>query len=90
MDIVNETAKDPRFCVNLKINKGWITSINLESEEGILPPQEVLVDYDKLPIRCKACLSWKHMVKDCNEMGKKLVWRERRPFRPPVQHQGYQ
>lgn len=51
-DTTNEFVMDPRFCVNLLINKGWATNILLEMEGGILPPHEVLVDYDKLPIQC--------------------------------------
>ena len=51
MDTANESAKDPRFCINLEISKGWATSIELIIEGGILPPQTVLIDYDKLPIR---------------------------------------
>ena len=57
MDTSNETAKDPRFCIDLKVNKGWVTSIDLEGGEDGMPPPRVLVDYDKLPIRCKACHS---------------------------------
>ena len=65
IDTANETARAPRFCVNLKVDKGWVTNIMLESEEGVVPPQEVMVDYDKLPLRCRACHSWKHKVRDC-------------------------
>lgn len=36
INMANDNAKDPRFCANLNINKGWVTNINLESEEGIL------------------------------------------------------
>ena len=57
MDTSNETAKDPRFCINLKVSKGWVTNIDMDGGEDGLPPQRVLVDYDKLPIRCKACHS---------------------------------
>lgn len=57
IDTANEKVKDPRFCINLKINKGWLTNIELESEGGIVPPQKIMVDYDKLPIRCRVCLS---------------------------------
>ena len=39
--------------------------IKLESEDGISPPHKVLVEYDKLPIRCRACHSWKHKVSEC-------------------------
>lgn len=67
IDTSNESAKDPRFCINLKINKGWVTIIDIDGgEEGSIP-QRVLVDYNKLPMRCKACHSWKHQVKDCKE-----------------------
>ena len=60
MDTANDTAKDLRFCIYLEINRGWATSIDLESEIGILPPQRIMIDYDKLPIRCRVCMSWKH------------------------------
>ena len=46
--------------------KGWVTCI--ESKDGIPPPQKVLVDYDKLPIRCRACHSWKHKVSNYEEI----------------------
>ena len=29
MDRANDTAKDPRLCINLKVKEGWITSIAL-------------------------------------------------------------
>ena len=80
---MNETAKDPRFCVNLMVTKGWVTSIDLESEDGLLPTQKVFVDYDQLPMRCKACHSWKHKVKDCNELKKRQGWGGRRPLHAP-------
>lgn len=38
IDITNETTQDPRFCINLMVNKGWATNIDLESEGGISPP----------------------------------------------------
>ena len=57
MDTAHKTAKDPRFCINLEISKGWVTSIDKESEEWILPSQRIMLDYDKLCIRCKVCLS---------------------------------
>ena len=65
IDTANDSARAPRFCVNLKVDKGWVTSIKLESEEEIVPPHEVIVEYDKLPLRCRACHSWKHKVRDC-------------------------
>lgn len=85
--ISNEEDKDPRFCINLYFSKGWVTSISLEVEEGILPPQIVIVDYDSLPIRCKACMSWKHKVKDCQELkkGKKSFKDASKPL--PTHHQ---
>ena len=72
IDTANETAKDPRFCINLIVSRGWVTNIDLETEGGVLPVQKVLVDYDKLPMRCKACHSSKHRVRDCKETQKKL------------------
>jgi hypothetical protein len=65
IDTSNDTARDPRFCVNLVVSNGWVTTIDLESENGTMPAQKVLVDYDKLPMRCKACHSWKHRVREC-------------------------
>ena len=56
-----------------------MTNIDLVSEDGTLPPQKVIVDYDKLPMRCKACHSWKHRVRDCNETQKRFVKSGRRP-----------
>ena len=73
METANDTAKDPRFCVNLEISKGWATSIELVTEDGILPPQIVTIDYDRLPIRCRVCLSWKHKASDCNENQKRPI-----------------
>ena len=32
MDVENDNAREPRFCINLEISKGWITSIDLECE----------------------------------------------------------
>lgn len=54
-DTTNETSI--RFCVNLKVDKGWVTNIVLSTKEAILPTQHVLVDYDNLPFWCKGCLS---------------------------------
>ena len=85
---LNKTAKDPRFCVNLKVNERWITSIELEAEDGITPPQRVVVDYDKLPIQCRACQSWKHRVRDCKDTQRRPVKGPRR--QPPTHHTYYQ
>jgi hypothetical protein len=52
-----------------------------------LPVQKVLVDYDKLPMRCKACHSWKHRVRDCKEIQKKSLRGGRRPLQTFHQHQ---
>ena len=63
-------TRDPRFCVNLKINEGWINSIALNLENGILRIQTIVVDYDSLTFRCRVCLSWKHGVEDCKDAPK--------------------
>ena len=78
IDTANGTAKDPRFCVNLKVNEGWVTSIDLEDEGGISTLQKVSVDYDKLPMRCKVCQRWKHKIKDYKEIQKRHVQGVRR------------
>lgn len=36
METANESARDPRFCINLEISKGWATSIELITEGGDL------------------------------------------------------
>lgn len=41
IDTANESAKDPRFCINLDISKGWATCIELECKGGILPPKHL-------------------------------------------------
>ena len=46
IDTMNETAKDPRFCVNLMVTKEWVTSIDLQSEDGA----HVLTTYLQLAI----------------------------------------
>jgi len=91
IDTSNDIAKDPRFCVNLMVNEGWITSIELKSEEGTGPPQSVIVDYDKMPIRCRACQSWKHKVRDCKENQRRSMQGLRRKphsFHPNQQAKG--
>ena len=91
IDTANDTAKDPRFCINLMVNEGWVTSITLESEEGIGPTQLVIVDYDRMPIRCRTCQSWKHRVRDCKEIQMRPMQglrREPHSFQPNQQAKG--
>ena len=83
IDTSNEWARDPRFCVNLMVSKGWVTSIDLETENGTLPTQKVIVDYDKLPMRCKACHSWLHRVRDCTMMQKRPLRGGKRSAQAP-------
>ena len=73
MDTANDQAKDPRFCVNLEISKGWVTCIDLESEGGVVAPQKIMVDYDILLIRCRVCLSWKHKASECKASMKTTI-----------------
>ena len=75
LDTTNDYAKDPRFCVNLEISKGWVTCIDLESEGGIVASQKIMVDYDKLPIRCRTCLSWKHKASECKDAMRRPQYR---------------
>ena len=42
----------------------WITSLDLASEDGTIPTLKVSVDYNKFPMRWKACHSWKHRGKN--------------------------
>ena len=85
MDTANDNAKDPRFCVNLEISKGWVTCIDLECEGGVLAPQKIMVDYDKLPIRCRVCLSWNHKASDCKE-GMRRPMRMQEKYRSMYPH----
>jgi hypothetical protein len=85
IDTANDTAKDPRFCINLMVNEGWVMSITLESEDGTGPAQSMIVDYDRMPIRCRACQSWKLRVRDCKEIQRRSVQglrREPHSFQP--------
>ena len=36
-----------------------------------MPPQRIMMDYDKLPIRCRACLSWKNKASECGMFQKR-------------------
>ena len=87
MDTTNENAKDPRFCINLGISKGWATSIELITKGGILPPHTVLIDYDRLPIRCRVCLCWKHKASDCTEIQKRPYKGKGNVGQPQHKHQ---
>ena len=88
MDTEIDNAKDPRFCVDLEINKGWVTCIDLECEGGVLAPQKIMVDYDKLPSRCRVCLSWKHKASECKETHKRpLFMKEKGRSLPTHNHQ---
>lgn len=65
---MNDKGGDPMFCINLMVGKGWVKCINLEVEEGLLPPQKIVVDYGNLPLRCRACYNLAHKVKNCKEI----------------------
>ena len=48
MDTTNENAKDPRFCINWEICKGWVVCIELESEgvsQPLLAPLDHLANF---------------------------------------------
>ena len=47
-----------------KSKKVGFTDISLNPIDGIVPAQNVMVDYNNMPFRCQVCLSWKHLVKD--------------------------
>lgn len=73
IDTSNDLAKDPHFCMNLMVTKGWIISIDLKTYDGMLLIQKILVYYDNLPMKCKTCHSWKHRVRNCKEIKKLTV-----------------
>lgn len=54
IDTVYETAQDQRLLINFMVNNGWISSIDLDLGREISPLERVQVDYDNLPIKCKA------------------------------------
>ena len=62
IDMSNKMERDSRFFANLMVDKGWVTNIDLKPKDGISPSQSVMVDYDKVLIRCKACHSWKYKI----------------------------
>ena len=64
------TPKIRDYVSTLRLAKCWVTNIDLESEAGILSLQKIMMDYDKLPIRCRVRLSWKHKASECNEYKK--------------------
>lgn len=49
------------------VSQEWATNIALETEDGTLLHHKVMVDYDNLLVRCRACHSEKHKVKDYKE-----------------------
>lgn len=53
-----------RDSVNIKVKEGWVSDISLNPINGIVPAQNMMVDYGNLSFRCQVCLSWKHLVKD--------------------------
>ena len=53
-----QQQKYPRFCANLEVKEGWVTRIAIDYEDVTLPTQNVMVDYDNVPFRCRVCLSW--------------------------------
>ena len=76
------------FCINLIVSTRSLTIITLEANEGVLPPQIVVMDYDNLPLRC-TCYSCARKVK--NNFKKKPYRGEKRPpyvFHPPQKRKG--
>lgn len=51
-----QQQKHPRFCVDLKVNERWVTSIAIDYEDVTLPTHNVMVDYDNVPFRCRVVL----------------------------------
>jgi hypothetical protein len=57
LDENNDGVKDPRFCVGIPSGQVINAATNSKST--------VLIDYNYLPIRCRACGDTKHCLKDC-------------------------
>lgn len=62
-DSINGT-KDPRFYVGLPAGCGWEPSVTV-TNPVTSQKHTILIDYNFLPIRCRACGDTQHCLKDC-------------------------
>ena len=56
-------TQDPRFCVELDLERGWISMLELPEYNGRFA--EVVIEYDGEPIRCSQCFQLNHPTKHC-------------------------
>ena len=59
-------TQDPRFCVELEVDKGWIASLELPNLLG--RRVEVIIHYDD-SMRCNICFGTSHRGVDCPTLG---------------------
>jgi hypothetical protein len=60
----NDSLKDPRFCVGLSAGGGWEQSV-VVTNPITKQKHTILIDYNFLPIRCRACGDTTHCLKEC-------------------------
>jgi hypothetical protein len=66
VDESNDNIKDPRFCVGLSAGGGWEPSV-VVTNSTTKKKHTILIDYNFLPIRCRACGDTQHCLKDCSQ-----------------------
>jgi hypothetical protein len=64
VDEGNDGVKDPRFCVGIPSGGGWEHSMQVTNGANNTK-STILIDYNYLPIRCRACGDTTHCLKDC-------------------------
>ncbi len=60
VDINNGKKRNPRFCVALDPNQGWMAHLFIKDEEGII--LSILVNYGRYPIHCHFCIHMRHLI----------------------------
>lgn len=74
----NSMLKHPRFCVSINVERGWVTKAELTALTlGVL--FRAIIDYDSLPIRCRFCISTRHLIGECKESPPRNMDRTRGP-----------
>jgi hypothetical protein len=67
-------TQDPRFCVELEVDRGWISTLQLPIPDGRTIP--VGVEYDNEAVNYSQCFDWNHHRRDCTAL----------PYRTRVAH----
>jgi hypothetical protein len=60
----NTYCSDQRFCVALNAGNGYKAEVGVNNEStGV--QSHIMVEYGNLPIRCRFCWAFNHLLKDC-------------------------